>query len=181
MLSVVEVKSWVLSLLRKMVSDSAVLTSVRSLFHHWGGRTEKSRDFAGPALFALDGGTSWPADVGRAKCSSWGVRSDQCLEVDGCSSVNGLEGQHHRPESDTGRKRKKKWFYNPDLIWLLSPVWSSLNGWKTFWVNNAPRECLNLLPDVTEKKFFIFEFDDFCIPNTKVVLGECRCDHKGTI
>ena len=32
--------------------------------------------------------------------------SDQGLEVDGCSSVDGLEGQHHHAESDAGRNRK---------------------------------------------------------------------------
>ena len=32
-----------------------------------------------------------------------GMWSDQCLEVDGCSSV---EGQHHRLELDAGRNRK---------------------------------------------------------------------------
>ena len=38
----------------------------------------------------------------QAKCSRWGVWSDQCLEVDGCSSIDGLEGQHHCLESDAG-------------------------------------------------------------------------------
>ena len=42
----------------------------------------------------------------RAKCSGWDVWSDQCLEVDGCSSIDGLEGQHHRLELDAGRNRK---------------------------------------------------------------------------
>ena len=47
-----------------MASNSAVLTSVRSSFHHWGPRTEKSPDFAEQALHALShGGTSQPADV----------------------------------------------------------------------------------------------------------------------
>ena len=32
--------------------------------------------------------------------------SDQCLEEDGCSFVDGLEGQHHHLESDAGRNRK---------------------------------------------------------------------------
>ena len=55
---------WLLSLLRKMVSDSAVMTLVGASFHHWAARTEKSRDFAEQALFALsDGATSRPADV----------------------------------------------------------------------------------------------------------------------
>ena len=32
--------------------------------------------------------------------------SDQCLEVDGCSSVDGLEGQRHHLELDAGYNRK---------------------------------------------------------------------------
>ena len=40
------------------------------------------------------------------KCSCRGVWSDQCLEVDGCSSVDGLEGQHHHLDLDAGRSRK---------------------------------------------------------------------------
>ena len=32
--------------------------------------------------------------------------SDQCLEVDGCSSVDGLEGQHYHLESNAGHNRK---------------------------------------------------------------------------
>ena len=32
--------------LLKMESDSAVLTLVGISFHHWGAKTEKSRDFA---------------------------------------------------------------------------------------------------------------------------------------
>ena len=34
------------------------------------------------------------------------TRSDQGLEVDGFSSVDGLEVQHHHLESDVGRNRK---------------------------------------------------------------------------
>ena len=37
---------WVLSLLRKLVSDSAIMTSGGSSFHHCGPKTEKSCDFA---------------------------------------------------------------------------------------------------------------------------------------
>ena len=52
-------KNWALSLLRKVASDSAVLTLVRGSFHHWGARTEKSSDIAERAVFALsDGGTT---------------------------------------------------------------------------------------------------------------------------
>lgn len=32
--------------------------------------------------------------------------SEQCLEVDGCSSVDGLEDQHPHLGSDVGRNRK---------------------------------------------------------------------------
>ena len=35
---------WVLGFLRKMGSDSAVLTLVKSSFYHWGAKTEKSCD-----------------------------------------------------------------------------------------------------------------------------------------
>ena len=31
---------------------------------------------------------------------------DQCLEVDGCSSIDGLEVQHHLLESTAGPNRK---------------------------------------------------------------------------
>ena len=52
------------SLLRKLVSDSAILTSGGSSFHHCGPRTEKSCDFADRPLFALrDGGTRRPVEV----------------------------------------------------------------------------------------------------------------------
>ena len=60
-----------------MASDSAVLTLVGSSFHHWGGKTEKSRDFAERALFAVNGGgTSRPADVteGSAHAGACGGR-----------------------------------------------------------------------------------------------------------
>ena len=53
-----------LSLLRKLIIDSAVLTSAGSLFHHSGAKTEKSSDFAVRPLLALsDGDTSRPAEV----------------------------------------------------------------------------------------------------------------------
>ena len=41
-----------------------------------------------------NGGTSWPPDVVEWSAHA-GVWSDQCLVVDGCSSVDGLEGQNH--------------------------------------------------------------------------------------
>ena len=66
------------------------------------------------ALFALSNdGTIKPAR--RVKCSCWGVWSDQCLEVGGCSLIDGLQGQHHRLESDAGCNR------NPIT---LNPPWS---------------------------------------------------------
>ena len=37
----------------------------------------------------------------------WGVWSDRCFEVDGFSSVDGLEGQHRHLESDAGSNRKR--------------------------------------------------------------------------
>ena len=40
------------------------------------------------------------------QCSLWAAWSDQGLEVDGFSSVDGLEVQHHHLESDVGRNRK---------------------------------------------------------------------------
>ena len=55
---------WVLSLFRKILSDSAVLRTAGSSFHHWGPKTEKSWDFADRPLLALsDGGTRRPAEV----------------------------------------------------------------------------------------------------------------------
>ena len=94
---------WVLSLLQKMESDSAVLTLVGSSFHHWGNKTEKSCDFAERVLVALsDGGTSQPADVDEQSALTGGVWSKQCLEGDECSSIDGLKGQHHCLESDAG-------------------------------------------------------------------------------
>ena len=65
---------WVLSLLRKMASDSAVLTLVGSSFHHWGATTEKSGSFAERHLLALsDGGTSRHAYAGACGLTSvWG-------------------------------------------------------------------------------------------------------------
>ena len=74
------------SLLRKMAGESAVLTLVGSSFHHWGTRTGKSMAIA-PA--------SW---CRGAQCSNLGMYS--------CSSVDGLEGQHHHLESDASCKRK---------------------------------------------------------------------------
>ena len=32
--------------------------------------------------------------------------SDHCLDVDGCTSVDGFEGQHHHLELDAGHNRK---------------------------------------------------------------------------
>ena len=63
---------WVLSLLLKTESDSAVLTLVGSSFHHWGSRTEKSHDFTQWHLFSLsDGSPSWPADVEERSVLTW--------------------------------------------------------------------------------------------------------------
>jgi len=36
---------WVFSLLQKLVSESAILTSAESSFHHCGARTERSWDW----------------------------------------------------------------------------------------------------------------------------------------
>ena len=89
-----------------MDSDSTVLTLVGSSVYHLGAKTEKSCNFAEWALFALsDGVNNQPVDV-EERCSCWGLWSDQCLEVDGCSSVDVLEGQHQCLESDAGRNRK---------------------------------------------------------------------------
>ena len=76
---------WVLSLLWKMASDSAVLTVVRGSFHHWCAKTEKSRDFTERALFSLsDGGTSRPADVEERGGLTGACGLTSVLEVDGC-------------------------------------------------------------------------------------------------
>ena len=50
------------------MSDSAVLRTVGSAFHHWGPKTDKSCDFADRPLLALsDGGSSRPAEVVERK------------------------------------------------------------------------------------------------------------------
>ena len=79
MLSRVQVNSKQdLSLLRKQVMDSAVLTSAGRSFHHSGAKTEKSCDLAVRPLLALrDGGTSRRAGVvaWRALAGAWGLAS----------------------------------------------------------------------------------------------------------
>ena len=70
-----------------------------SSFHHCRSRTEKSCDFSEQLCLLL-------ATAVPVQCSLWAVWSDQCLEVDGWSSVNGLEDQHHRLESDVGHNRR---------------------------------------------------------------------------
>ena len=67
----------VLSLLRKMASDS-----------HG------------------DGGTSRPADVLERSAHGGACGLTSVWSLDWCSSVDGLEGQHHCLESDAGRNRK---------------------------------------------------------------------------
>ena len=58
-------------------------------------------------MFALsDGGTSRPADVDDRSALAGACCLTQCLEADGCSSVEGLEGQHHYLELDVGHNRK---------------------------------------------------------------------------
>ena len=52
MLCIVKVNKCVSSLLQ-MLSDFAILTLIGIAFQHWGTRTEKNRDFAKWALFAL--------------------------------------------------------------------------------------------------------------------------------
>ena len=48
------------------MSDSAVLTSAGSSFHHSGAKTENSCDFAVRPLLALsDGGSSRGLELGR--------------------------------------------------------------------------------------------------------------------
>ena len=53
-----------MSLLRKLVSDSGVLTSAGSSFHHCGAKTQKSCDFNERLLLALSDGIRRPAEVG---------------------------------------------------------------------------------------------------------------------
>ena len=57
---------------------------------------KKSRNFAEQALLLSAMGVP-------ASQLMW---SDQCLEVDGCSSVDSLEGQHHHLEWDAGPNGK---------------------------------------------------------------------------
>ena len=61
--------NWVLSLLRKMESDSAVLTLVGTLFHHWGAKTEKTG-----AGFVCSQRWRYQPDrwCSGVKCSRWG-------------------------------------------------------------------------------------------------------------
>ena len=49
------------------MSDSAVLTSAGSSFHHCGPKIEKSCDLADRHLVALDGGTRRPAEVAERR------------------------------------------------------------------------------------------------------------------
>ena len=103
MLCGVEVKSEQMT--REMESYSAVLTLVGSSFHRSGAKIEKSCEFAELLLFAFsDGATGRPADV--VKCSCWGAWSDQCLEVDRFSSIDGHDGQHHHLELDASHNRR---------------------------------------------------------------------------
>ena len=69
---------------------------VGSSFHHWGAKTERSCYLTERVLFALsNGGTSRPADV-----------VEQSAGLNGCSSVDGLDGKHHYLELDAGCNRK---------------------------------------------------------------------------
>ena len=82
----------------------------RSSFHHWGARTERSCDFAEPPLFAFSNGvTSRPADVVEHSAHARGSWSDQCWEVDGCSSIVGLEGQRSEYAATVLSQRWSSW------------------------------------------------------------------------
>jgi len=67
---------WVLSFLRKLLSDSAVRTTARSSFHHCGARTENSWDSAERCLPVLsEGGPSRLAEVIEQStgAGAWGL------------------------------------------------------------------------------------------------------------
>ena len=76
-------ESWVFRGRRRVI----LLSWRWSSFHHWGAKTEKSRDFAELVLLL----SAMVEPVGQ-------LMFDQCLEVDRSSSVDGLEGQHHRTD-----------------------------------------------------------------------------------
>ena len=62
-----------MSLLQKLVSDSAI-RSAGSSFHHCGPKMEKSCDFADPPLFSLSNGSArCPAEV-----VEWRERAGVC-------------------------------------------------------------------------------------------------------
>ena len=55
------------------MSDSAVLTSAGSSFHHCGPRTEKSCDLAdGPLVDLSDGGARHPAEIAERRDGAGG-------------------------------------------------------------------------------------------------------------
>ena len=119
---------WVLSLLWKMASGSAVLTLVGSLFHHWGARTDESLDFAEwPTLVCSQRWWYQPARwCSGAMCSCWGKRSDHCLGVDECSCVGGLEGQYHRHATGSqwrSRRRVTRENLSRFISWHAATFW----------------------------------------------------------
>ena len=80
------------------------------------------------------GGTSQPADGGE-RSSSWGVWPDLCLEEDGYSSFDGLEGQQHCLKPDATGSQWRSWrrrvtwenlgrFYVTNLL-ATQDVWCS--------------------------------------------------------
>ena len=91
---------------RKMGSDSAILTSVGSSFHHCGARTEKS---CGPCrstrrTFERRGNQSPRGS--RPKWSGRGVGLDHSLEVRGSCSIHSPIGKHQGLKLNASRYRK---------------------------------------------------------------------------
>ena len=85
-----------MSRLQKLASDSAVLTSAGSSFHHCGPRTEKSCDFADRPLLALsDGGTRRPAGVveWRDCAGECGLTFELLQEASGGGGRGGSHGR----------------------------------------------------------------------------------------
>jgi len=88
------------------VSDSAILTSARSSFHHYGARTEKSWDLAERCLpVPSEGGTSRLTGVVErsTRAGAWGLTN---LEVGRGSFTDSLVGQYQYLESNASDYRE---------------------------------------------------------------------------